>query len=98
MPNFELMPLAEATGKAATTGKRAEINSEYLSYINQVRGGQAGSLQVTQGESIATVRRRLGVAAKASGIDLAIRRIGDIIYFWSRSGEPIRRRGRKRKT
>ena len=68
MPTFDHVPLQEAVLKTATgTSKTAQINQEYLGYIDQLTEGQAGRLQPGVGESVATVRRRLGVAAKSSG-------------------------------
>jgi hypothetical protein len=96
MPKFELVSVEEAMMKSAT-GKRAQVVKEYLSYIQQLKEGQAGKLQPAEGEKVAAVRRRLGIAAKAAGKELAIRRAGDEIYFWVKSqdkGRP-KRRGRK---
>ena len=97
MPKFELMPLDAAMAQSAT-GKRAQIIGEYVGYIEELKAGQAGKLQVTAGEKVAGVRRRLGAAARAAGKDLAIRRVGDEIYFWPRDvAGRGRRRGRPRK-
>ncbi len=96
MPKFELVSVEEAMMKAAT-GKRAQIVNEYLSYIQQLKEGQAGRLQPAEGEKVAAVRRRLGIAAKAAGKELTIKRVGDEVYFWVKSqdkGRP-RRRGRR---
>ena len=95
MPNFDLVPLDEAVKKSATTGKRARIIAEYLRYIDQLKGGQAGKLRAAEGETIAAVRRRLGQEAKQMGKDLVIRRSGEDLYFWLQQG--TRRRGRPRK-
>jgi hypothetical protein len=48
----------------SATGKRAQIVAEYLGYIDNLREGQAGKLEATDGETVATVRRRLGEAAR----------------------------------
>ena len=71
MPTFDQVPLQEAMLKTAT-GKTAQITQEYLGYIEQLPEGQAGRLQPGEGESVATVRRRLGVAAKSSGKDVPL--------------------------
>ena len=101
MPKFELIPLAEAKLSSAT-GKRAEVIREYVGYIEQLQEGQAGKLQITEGEETgAAVRRRLGAAAKLAGTDLVIKRAGEEVYFWVRSGlpgRPRRKRGRPRKS
>jgi hypothetical protein len=96
MPKFELVSVEEAMTRAAT-GKRAEVIREYLGYIQQLKEGQAGKLQPAEGEKVAAVRRRLGIAAKAAGKELAIRRLGDEIYFWVKPQDKERpkRRGRK---
>ena len=90
MPTFDQVPLQEAMLKTAT-GKTAQITREYLNYIEELTEGQAGRLQPGEGESVATVRRRLGVAAKLSGKDITIKRQGDEVYFWVQQ-EPRPRR------
>ncbi len=94
MPTFELVPLAEAKQKSAT-GKRAQTMAEYLSYIQRLKEGEAGKLQASEGETVATVRRRLGMAARDMGKELKIRRAGDEVYFWVEATSR-RRRGRPR--
>jgi hypothetical protein len=46
-------------------------------------------------ETPATIRRRLGVAAKTLGIPLIIKRSGNDVYFWRENGggeQPQRKR------
>ena len=93
MPTFEQVPLQEGMLKTAT-GKTAQITQEYLGYIEQLTEGQAGKLQPSEGESMATVRRRLGIAAKSSGKDITIKRQGNEVYFWVQH-EPRPRRPRR---
>ncbi len=93
MPIFDQMPLQEAMLKTAT-GKTAQITKEYLGYIEQLTEGQAGRLQPGEDESMAAVRRRLGIAAKLSGKDITIKRQGDEVYFWVQQ-EPRPRRQRR---
>ena len=95
MPTFELVSVEVATMKTAP-GKRAQIIEEYLGYLEQLAEGQAGKLQLSEGEMPTAVRRRIGAAAKLAGNDLVIRRTGDDVYFWEREGTK-RRRGRPRK-
>jgi len=96
MPTFVQVPLQEAMLNTAT-GKTAQINKEYLGYIEQLTEGQAGRLQPGEGESVATVRRRLGVAAKLSGKDITIKRQGNEVYFWVQPYPRLRRQlGRSR--
>ena len=90
MPNFERVQLAEAKLRTVS-GKRAQIIQEYVAYIEQLGRGEAGKLRASQGESLASVRRRLGAAAKGAAKNLTIKRAGDELYFW------IESRGRPRK-
>ena len=97
MPRLDIVPIEEARGKSASGGKRAQIVLEYIGYIDQLTKGQAGRLVASAGETTATVRRRIGAAARATGKNLTIRRAGDEVYFWTegrRSGNGRRRRGR----
>ena len=72
--------LGEAKIKTAS-GKRAQIIAEYVRYIEQLEEGEAGRLQAAKGETIATIRRRRGAAARQSERNLTIGRTGDEIYF-----------------
>ncbi len=97
MPKLDIVPIEEAKVKTASGGKRAQMLQEYLSYIDQLKSGQAGRLVAGVGETTATVRRRIGAAARAAGKNLTIRRAGDEVYFWvegRRSGNARRRRGK----
>ena len=93
MPKLMILSVDEAMVKSAT-GRRAQILEEYLGYIDRLREGQAGKLQPSKGESVAAVRRRLGSAAKASGKNLVIRRVGEEIYVWV-GARPIQRQTRR---
>ena len=93
MPTFDQVPLQEAMLKTSTS-KTAQITQEYLGYIEQLPEGQAGRLQPGEGESVSTVRRRLGVAAKLSAKDITIKRQGNEVYFWVQE-EPRPRRQRR---
>lgn len=93
MPIFDQVSLQEAMLKTAT-GKTAQITQEYLGYIEQLPEGQAGRVQPGEDESVTTVRRRLGVAAKLSGKDITIKRQGNEVYFWVQQ-EPRPRRPRR---
>ena len=92
MAKFELVDMEEAAPKK-TVRPGAAITAEYAGYIAQVSKGQAGKLTPAEGETRAAVRRRLGIAAKASRTDLVIKRAGDTVYFWVTG----RRRGRRPK-
>ena len=94
MPTFDQVSRQEAMLKTAT-GKTAQITQEYLGYIEQLTEGPAGRLHPGEGERVATMQRRLGVAAKLSGKDISIQRQGNEVYFWvepyPRLREQIRR-------
>ncbi len=101
MPKFDKVPMEEARLKTATESasvrKRAQILQEYRGYIDQLKSGEAGKLVAGGGETTATVRRRIGAAARAAGHKLTIRRSGDEVYFWverRKSANGRRRRGR----
>ncbi len=91
MPKFDKVPIEEVRVTSASTGKRAQILQEYRGYIDQLKSGEAGRLVASAGETTATVRRRIGAAARAAGHKLTIRRAGDEVYFWA---VERRRRGR----
>lgn len=93
MPLLEIVSQSEAEVK--TTGKaRAEALREYIEFINQLQGDEAGKLQPAPGETARAVRRRLSDAARLAGKQLIIKRDGDATYFWLK---PAARRGRPRK-
>ncbi len=98
MPKLDIVPIEEARGKSASGGQRAQILQEYRGYIDQLKSGEAGQLVAGAGETTATVRRRIGAAARAAGHKLTIRRAGDEVYFWAverrRSANGRRRKGR----
>ena len=96
MPRFDRVPLGEARMKTAS-GKRAQIIAEYVRYIDQLEQGEAGRLQAGEGETIATIRRRLGAAARQSERNLTIRRTGDGVYFWAAETRRRRRGGSRAK-
>ena len=86
MPKLDVIPIEEAkvktTSESAAVRKRAQILQEYLDYIGQLKSGEAGRLVAGAGETTATVRRRIGAAARSAGKKLTIRRAGDEVYFW----------------
>ena len=94
MPKLDIVPIEEARGKSASEGKRAQVLREYIGYIDQLTKGQAGRLVAGAGETTATVRRRIGAAARAAGKNLTIRRAGDEVYFWVERRRAANGRGR----
>ena len=55
---------------------------QYQGYVKKVTPGLTGRLTPGKGETSAAVRRRLGAAAKALGVQLTVKRVGDRVYFW----------------
>ncbi len=93
MPTFSLVSIGEARAKTAT-GKRAALLQEYVGYVQSVAPGEAGMLEVGEGETTQGIRRRLTAAAEMLGKNLDVRRSASAVYFWASEG---RRRGRPRK-
>ena len=97
MPIFNQVPLQETVMKFAPA-KRTQILKPYLGYIEQLTKGHAGRLQVSAGETVGAVRRRIGAASKLAGKDLVIKRVGSEVYFWEQKGSGSKgKRGRPRK-
>jgi hypothetical protein len=89
MPEFELVPRQQAI-TSSSTRSRSDVIREYSQFIGQLGRDEAGKITPSDGETVATVRRRLGSAVKASGKSMQIKRLGAEIYFWE---EPSKRRG-----
>ena len=85
MPEFTTVSLKEATLQTSS-GRQKQYLSEYVDYITTLPKGQAGKLRTGEEEKPATIRRRLGVAAKTLGIPLIIKRSGNDVYFWRENG------------
>ena len=49
------------------TGKRSQVLREYVEHVENLGPDQAGRITLSLGETVATVRRRLGAAIKATG-------------------------------
>jgi len=97
MPKLDIVSIEEARVKSASRGKRAQVLQEYIGYIDQLESGQAGRLVAGAGETVSTIRRRIGAAAREAGKNLSIKRVGDEVYFWAEgrgTGNGRRRRGR----
>ena len=82
MPTFDTLSIGEARARSAT-GKRAALLREYAGYIERVGPGEAGRLELGEGETTQAVRRRLSLAAEALGKRLEIRRTPGAVYFWN---------------
>ena len=91
MPEFDLLPLSEALDRCVSNTHSASV-AEYLGYINRLRPGEAGRLQIREGEKLGLVRMHLGAAARLAGKSVVIRRAGDEIIFWlneTQSGDSL---------
>ena len=93
MPQLDVISRSEAQLRTTSTA-RADSLREYIDFIDGLRSGQAGKLQAKKGETLRTVRRRLGDAGRLRGKDLVIKKDGQVIYFWLKT---TGKRGRPRK-
>ena len=91
MPTFAVVPIEQAQRPPANS-KRDLLLKAYQGFIERVGPRQAGSLAPEGDETPQAVRRRLGAAAKLSGVNLTVRRAGQTVYFWkaTRRGRPRR--------
>jgi hypothetical protein len=99
MPDFTIVSLEDAKVQTLS-GRQQEYLNEYIGYIQQLSQGTAGMLHATEGENLATIRRRLILAAKTLTIQLVIKRSGQDIYFWAaelEEAKPRQRRGGRRR-
>ncbi len=100
MPEFTTVPRQEAMLQTSS-GRQKRYLDEFIDYITNLPTGQAGRLRIGAEETPATIRRRLGVAAKTLGIPVIIKRSGTDVYFWRENGggeQPRARRGRRPRT
>jgi hypothetical protein len=97
MPEFATVSVQEAQLRTIP-GRQGRFMNEYVDYIQKLPQGQAGRLRIGEEEKHATVRRRLGVAAKALGIPLVIKRSGNDVYFWQEDGADEQPRSKRRYT
>ena len=93
MPSFTTLSAEQAqliTGR----DKRLKELADYIRNVSSLPFGRVGKVVPSEGETLSTVRRRLGDAIRRSGRNMEIERTDDAVYYWMR--EP-RRRGRPRK-
>ena len=79
------MPGFRRVSRDETSSRRPAVNpalKQYQGYIKKVPAGETGRLTPGKGETPAAVRRRLGAAAKALGVQLKVKRVGDRVFFW----------------
>jgi hypothetical protein len=102
MPEFELIPLAEAKMLAAIDRQQRIMNDLYpLVREVETHPGMAGRLRAVGDEDPQKIRNQLYVVAKALGIPLTIRRRQDIVCFWfaekQESSSPQQQQRRQRR-
>ena len=82
MPGFRRVSREEASNRQPAVNPALLRLRQYQGYIKKVPAGGTGRLTPGKGETTAAVRRRLGTAAKALGIQLKVKRVGDRVFFW----------------
>ncbi len=81
MPGFRRVSREEDGGRPAASPALLRLR-QYQGYIKKVAPGITWRLTPGKGETPAAVRRRLGAAAKALGVRLTVKRVGDRVFFW----------------
>ena len=82
MPGFRRVPREEASSRRPAANPALARLKQYQGYIKKVPAGETGRLTAGKGETPAAVRRRLGAAAKALGVQLKVKRVGNRVFFW----------------
>ena len=82
MPGFRRVSREETSSRRRAVNPALTRLKQYQGYIKKVPTGETGRLTPGKGETPAAVRRRLGAAAKALGVQLTVKRIGDRVFFW----------------
>ena len=82
MPGFRRVSRDETSSRRPAANPALVRLKQYQGYIKKVAAGETGRLTPGKGETPVAVRRRLGAAAKALGVQLTVKRIGDRVYFW----------------
>lgn len=82
MATFSVIPRAQA--ERTIIGRRSAERAEYQEYVRGLQRGEAGRLELEEGERPITVRARLYAAAKAEGVNPEISRRGNAITFWKK--------------
>ena len=82
MPGFRRVSRDETSSRRPTVNPAVARLKQYQGYIKKVTVGETGRLSPGKGETTAAVRRRLGAAAKALGVELKVKRVGDRVFFW----------------
>ena len=82
MPGFRRVSKGEVSNRRPAANPAILRLKQYQGYIKKVAPGLTGRLTPDKGETPAAVRRRLGAAARALGVQLTVKRVGDRVYFW----------------
>ncbi len=82
MPGFRRVSREEASSRRPAVNPALTRLKQYQGYIQKIPAGETGRLTPGKGETPAAVRRRLGAAAKALGVQLKVKRVGNRIFFW----------------
>ena len=82
MPGFRRVSREEASSRRPAVNPALARLQQYQGYIKKVSAGETGRLTPGKGETPAAVRRRLGEAAKALGVQLKVKRVGERVFFW----------------
>ena len=82
MPGFRRVSREETSSQRQAVSPSLARLKQYQGYIKKVTPGLTGRLTPSKGETSAAVRRRLGTAAKALGVKLTVKRVGDRVFFW----------------
>ena len=82
MPGFRRVSRGEVSNRRPAVSPALLRLRQYQGYIKKVTPGLTGRLTPAKGETPAAIRRRLGAAAKALGVQLTVKRIGDRVFFW----------------
>ena len=82
MPGFRRVSREEVNRRRSAVSPALLRLKQYQSYIKKVPAGETGRLTPGKGETPAAVRRRLGAAAEALGVQLTVKRVGDQVFFW----------------
>ena len=98
MPTFEFLSARDAHIELTLRGSRGAVLREYMGYIEQLDPEHAGRLTAEEGESTATVRRRLGAAAQLLGKSLEVAGDGRVVYFRECEEDRQHRRGGPRRS
>ena len=73
MPEFKKLTAAEIATLTARQ-PRTEALAEYLSYLDPIRPGDWGSIELSEGELQRAIKRRTSTAARSQGKQIKWRR------------------------